>query len=85
MTTSFHTQTQMLLSNRHESALKEVVKLSKIVSNNSAWNKVDLERQHKAESRCYDFFVKKITSGRTLRVQYIKPVVYLQFYSRRNV
>ena len=51
-------------SNRHESALKEVVKLSKIVYPTiiALGDKVDLERRHKAESRCCDFFVKQITT-----------------------
>ena len=51
-------------SNRHESALKEVVKLSKIVYPTiiALGDKVDLERRHKAESRCCDFFVKQINT-----------------------
>eukprot|EP00944_MAST-04C_sp_MAST-4C-sp1_P006506 g6506.t1 len=51
-------------TNRYESALPQVVKLSKIVYPTiiALGDKVDLERRHRAESRCCDFFVKQINT-----------------------
>ena len=51
-------------TNRYESASPQVVKLSKIVYPTiiALGDKVDLERRHRAESRCCDFFVKQINT-----------------------